>query len=77
MYSFIITLSMHSLNTLDFSVSQAVAKIFDTRVKDCINQIRFACDLPDVNVMTERCRMKFVNNMLDVIICVVFLPYFV
>jgi len=48
-----------------FCVSQAVAKIFNTHDKDCINQIRLAWDLPDVSVMIERRRMKFVNNMLD------------
>jgi len=60
-------------------VSQAVVKIFNTHDKGYINQIRLACDLPDVGVMIERRRMKFVNNMLDshwIIICVVF-PYFV
>jgi len=46
-------------------VSKAVAKIFNTHEKDCINQIRLACDSLAVSVMTERLRMKFVNNMLD------------
>ena len=61
----VLPLSKHSVNTLDLCVSQAVAKTFNTRDKDCINQIRLACDLPDVSVMIERPRMKFVNNMLD------------
>jgi len=46
-------------------VSQAVAKIFSTYDKDCINQMRLACDLPDVDVVVERRRMKFVNNILE------------
>ena len=46
-------------------MSQAVVKIFNTHDKGYINQIRLACDLPDVGVMIERRRMKFVNNMLD------------
>ena len=58
-------LSKHSLKTLDFCVSQAVAKIFNTYDKDCINQIRLARDLPDVDVMVERRRLKFVNNILE------------
>ena len=58
-------LSKHLLKTLDFCVSQAVANIFNTYDKDCINQIRLACDLPGVNVMVERRRMKFVNNILE------------
>jgi len=61
----VLPLSKHSLNTLDFCVSQAVAKIFKTHDIHCINQIRLACDLSDVNVLIERHRMKFVNNMLD------------
>ena len=35
-----------------------MAKIFNTYDKDCINQIRLACDLPDVNVMVERGSIK-------------------
>ena len=42
-----------------------MAKIFNTYDKDCINQIRLACDLQDVNVMVERRRMKFVSNILE------------
>jgi len=61
----VLPLSKHSLNTLDFCVSQAVAKIFNVRDKDCIKDIRLACNVPDVRVMIERRRMKFVNNMLD------------
>ena len=57
-------LSKHSLKTLDFCVSP-VAKIFNTYDKHCINQIRLSCDLPDVNAMVERLRMKFVNNILE------------
>jgi len=55
----------HSLKTLDFCVNQAVAKIFNTCDKDCIMQIRLACDLPDVSVLIEQRRMNFMNNMLD------------
>ena len=40
----VMPLSKHSLKTFDFCVSQAVAKIFNTYDKDCINQIRLACD---------------------------------
>ena len=46
-------------------MNQAVAKIFNICDKDSINEIRMMCDLPDVSVMVERRRMKFMNNMLD------------
>jgi len=46
-------------------VNQAVAKILTFCDKDSINEIRVMCDLPDVSVMVERRRMKFMNNMLD------------
>ena len=58
-------LSKHLLNMLDSCVNQAVAKIFNICDKDSINEIRMMCDLPDVSVMVERRRMKFMNNMLD------------
>ena len=60
-----VTVCYITLKTLDFCVNQAVAKIFSTYDKDCINQIRLACDLPDVDVVVERRRMKFVNNILE------------
>ena len=56
-------LSKHSLKTLNFCVSQAVAKIFNTYDEDCITQIRLACDLPDVSALIERRRMNFMNNV--------------
>jgi len=61
----VMPLSKHLLNTLDSCVNQAVAKIFNICDKDSINEIRVMCDLPDVSVMVERRRMKFINNMLD------------
>jgi len=51
--------------SLESCVNQAVAKIFNICDKDSINEIRVMCDLPDVSVMVERRRMKFINNMLD------------
>jgi len=50
---------------MDFCVSQAVAKIFNTYDKDCVNQIRLAYDLLDVKVTVERCHKKFLNNVLE------------
>jgi len=61
----VMPLSKHSLKTLHFCMSQAVAKIFNTCDKVCIMQIRLACDLPDVSVLIEHCRKNFMNNMLD------------
>jgi len=43
-----------------------VAKIFRTYDDSCINEIRRFCDLPNVGVMIERRRMKFVDRILDV-----------
>jgi len=57
----VMQLSKHSLKLLIF----CVAKIFNTYDRDCINQIRLACDLPDVSMIIERRRMKFMNNMLE------------
>ena len=61
----VMPLSKHSLKTLHFCVSQAVATIFNTCDKVCITQIRLACDLPDLSVLIEHCRKNFMNNMLD------------
>jgi len=57
----VMQLSKHSLKLLIF----CVAKIFNTYVRDCINQVRLACDLPDVSMIIECRRMKFMNNMLE------------
>jgi len=60
----VMPLSKHLLNTLDSGVNQTVAKIFNICDKDSIDEIIVMCDLPDVSVMVEHCRMKFMNNML-------------
>jgi len=43
-----------------------VAKIFRTDDDSCINEIRRYCDLPDVGVLIERRRVKFVDWISDV-----------
>ena len=35
-----------------------MAKIFNTYDKDCITQIRLACDLPDISVLIEKNKIK-------------------
>jgi len=62
----VMPLSKQSLKSLDLCIKQAVAKFFRTYDDSCINEIRRFCDLPDVGVMIERRRMKFVDRILDV-----------
>ena len=57
----VMQLSKNSLKLLIF----CMAKIFNTYDRDCINQIRLACDLPGVSMIIERRRMKFMNNLLE------------
>ena len=43
---------------------QVVAKNFATQDNNFIREIRSFCDLPDIGVLIERRRLKFVDKML-------------
>ena len=47
-------------------LSRVIAKnVGGVFLRHSVDQIRLACDSPDVSVMIERRRMKFVNNTLN------------
>ena len=41
-----------------------MAKIAATQDNNCIKEIRSFCDLPDIGVLIERRRVKFVDKMM-------------
>jgi len=60
----VMPLSERLVRSLDFYVRQVVSKIFNVQDNNCIDEIRRCCDLPGVDVMIERGRMKFVEKLL-------------
>jgi len=60
----VMPLSERLVQSLDRCVRQAVAKIFATLDNNCIKEIRSLCDLPDIGVLIECRRVKFVDKML-------------
>jgi len=60
----VMPLSERLVQSLDRCVRQVVAKMFATQDNNCIKEIRSFCDLPDIGVLIERRRVKFVDKML-------------
>jgi len=60
----VMPLSERLVQSLDRCVRQVVANIFATQDNNCIKEIMSFCDLPDIGVLIERRRVKFVDKML-------------